>query len=157
MRSISLVVFLLALAACSTNSADSADASAEDGSDLDSGFARADSAILGFDDVSAPDVLLGADKSCAPACPAGDFCFAIVYSGGGKYPLSGGDAGPPDDAGSDGALPLGCYPVPAACDPSPTCACVLANMGDPGGRCTRNVTCTEDAGAVTALCSVVNP
>lgn len=115
MRAISMSVLLLALGACSTNAADAADASSDEGlSELDSAVPLDDSAF-GSGDVSVQAYLVGADTACTPACPAGDFCFAIRLTGGGpKYPRSGGDAGRVGDAAVDGGVPQGCYPLPAA-------------------------------------------
>ncbi|MEO6576596.1 MAG: hypothetical protein ABIP89_22300 [Polyangiaceae bacterium] len=117
------------------------DASSHDGS---SGF---DSAIF-FDD--AGEVMLGASGDCVPVCAPTDYCFAIVRVGG-RIPPSHRD---PADA-----APQGCYPFPSACAPTPTCGCVLANMGNPGPQCRQQgqTVCSDDAGAMHVVCTEYLP
>ncbi len=111
----------------------------------------------GFDSSYTPyDGPVPVGAPCNPPCAADQFCYLRRITGGrGRAPFAdggatdGGDAG--DSSGSsdageagDASVSPGCYPDPPACDATPTCACVLAQLIGVG--CDRNdLTCESDA------------
>jgi len=82
----------------------------------------------------APDAATGQTFSCeATTCSvATQYCYAVS---GGVAPV---------------AAAVGCNDVPAACEPTPDCACVMANATF---ACALGVTCSVTGGAVTVACA----
>ncbi len=79
-------------------------------------------------------------------CGAAEFCY--VRLAGRPVPPDAGviDAGPADA----GVIMPGCNALPAACAGTPTCACLLANVG----MCFGALTCSEDADGPRVTCSL---